>query len=225
MIVPDQAQTYHGPYDLALAGLGAGHDFALPEPSTDIVRRIVALRAADELIDGATVNFGFGMSAGVAEVIVRRGAGRALLVHHRAGHPWRPVADRRPVRHRRQPACHPLLRSSSTSIPAAASTRPFSASPRWTGTAMSMSRISAARSAAPAASSTSRRARARSCSAAVRRQGRRACRCAEGMLGVERHGEVAQAGPPMCPASPSPGRRPRARAGGRLCHRAGGVPA
>lgn len=74
MVVPEQAQTYHGPYDLALAGLGQGHDFALPEPSADIVRRIVALRAADELIDGATVNFGFGMSAGVAEVIAERRA-------------------------------------------------------------------------------------------------------------------------------------------------------
>jgi acyl CoA:acetate/3-ketoacid CoA transferase len=72
LVVPEQRQTYHGPYDKALAGLGAGSEFALPPPSADIVRRIVAQRGVEELIEGATVNFGFGMSAGVAEEIVRR---------------------------------------------------------------------------------------------------------------------------------------------------------
>ncbi len=72
---PDQKQTYHGPYDLALAGLGAEVSTALPELPGDLVRRVVALRASEELIDGATVNFGFGMSAGVAEVIARNADG------------------------------------------------------------------------------------------------------------------------------------------------------
>jgi len=73
LVAPDQRQTYHGPYDLALAGLGSEAEFALPAPSADIVRRIVAHRGVEELIDGATLNFGFGMSAGVAEEIVRLG--------------------------------------------------------------------------------------------------------------------------------------------------------
>jgi acyl CoA:acetate/3-ketoacid CoA transferase len=45
----------------------------LLEGATDLVRQIVARRGADELIKGATVNFGYGMSAGVAEHIVRSG--------------------------------------------------------------------------------------------------------------------------------------------------------
>lgn len=73
---PNQSQTYHGSYDLSLAGLGesqAGQTEAAHPPERDPVRRAVALRAAEELIDGASVNFGFGMSSGVAEVIARRG--------------------------------------------------------------------------------------------------------------------------------------------------------
>ena len=73
LVAPEQKQTYHGSYDKALAGLGDGAEFAPPPPSADIVRRIVAQRGVEELIEGATVNFGFGMSAGVAEEIVRRG--------------------------------------------------------------------------------------------------------------------------------------------------------
>jgi len=73
LVAPEQRQTYHGPYDLALAGLGSEAEFALPAPSADIVRRIVAHRGVEELIGGATLNFGFGMSAGVAEEIVRLG--------------------------------------------------------------------------------------------------------------------------------------------------------
>jgi propionate CoA-transferase len=69
----DQAQTYHGPYDLALAGLGPHECPILAEGTTDVVRQIVARRGADELIAGSTINFGFGMSAGVAEHIVRTG--------------------------------------------------------------------------------------------------------------------------------------------------------
>lgn len=70
---PDQAQTYHGPYDLALAGLAEpGGTFDVPD-NFQLVRRVVAERAAVELIDGATVNFGFGMSSGVAEIVAKRG--------------------------------------------------------------------------------------------------------------------------------------------------------
>ncbi|WP_077002319.1 acyl CoA:acetate/3-ketoacid CoA transferase [Variovorax sp. KK3] len=76
LVSPDQPQTYHGAYDLRLAGLQGQLDSssaALPPAPHDPVRQVVALRAAEELIDGASVNFGFGMSSGVAEVIARRG--------------------------------------------------------------------------------------------------------------------------------------------------------
>ena len=69
----NQAQTYHGSYDLALAGLGPREAPIPMEGITDVVRQIVARRGAKELVKGATVNFGYGMSAGIAEHIVRAG--------------------------------------------------------------------------------------------------------------------------------------------------------
>jgi len=75
LVDPDQAQTYHGPYDLALAGLEPREAPIAMQGIDDVVRQIVARRGAVELIKGATVNFGFGMSAGVAEHIVRAGEG------------------------------------------------------------------------------------------------------------------------------------------------------
>ncbi|WP_043532035.1 acyl CoA:acetate/3-ketoacid CoA transferase [Litchfieldella xinjiangensis] len=74
-LCPHQNQTYRGGYEMALAGLGKDSPTA---PSIDIgrgLRRVVALRAAEELVPAATVNFGFGMSAGVAGVISERGTG------------------------------------------------------------------------------------------------------------------------------------------------------
>jgi acyl CoA:acetate/3-ketoacid CoA transferase len=73
---PDQRQTHHGSYDLALAGLGPREPPLLMEGTSDVVRQIVARRGAKELVKGATINFGFGMSAGVAEHIVRAGESR-----------------------------------------------------------------------------------------------------------------------------------------------------
>jgi acyl CoA:acetate/3-ketoacid CoA transferase len=72
-VAPDQAQTYHGQYDLALAGLGPQHRDITFEGVSDVTRQVVARRGAVELIKGAVINFGFGMSAGVAERIVRAG--------------------------------------------------------------------------------------------------------------------------------------------------------
>ncbi|KAA9010034.1 acyl CoA:acetate/3-ketoacid CoA transferase [Histidinibacterium aquaticum] len=70
---PEQTQTYHGPYSPALAGLSDGSEQFQTMPEHHLVRRIVAERAAQELVPGATINFGFGMSAGVAEIVARRG--------------------------------------------------------------------------------------------------------------------------------------------------------
>jgi propionate CoA-transferase len=72
-VSPDQAQTYHGGYDLALAGLGSSEQPSALEGISDVIRQIVARRGSKELIRGATINFGYGMSAGVAEHIVRTG--------------------------------------------------------------------------------------------------------------------------------------------------------
>jgi propionate CoA-transferase len=68
-----QHQTYHGSYDLALAGLGPREAPVAMEGMADVVRQIVARRGAQELVKGATINFGYGMSAGIAEHIVRAG--------------------------------------------------------------------------------------------------------------------------------------------------------
>lgn len=71
--VPDQEQTYHGGYDPALSG--RVRTTLLPE-QTDArhgIKRVLALRAAMELRRGDCVNFGFGASAGVAEIVSERG--------------------------------------------------------------------------------------------------------------------------------------------------------
>ncbi|MCS0503356.1 acyl CoA:acetate/3-ketoacid CoA transferase [Ancylobacter mangrovi] len=72
IVCPDQQQTYQGGYHLSLAGLEHG-DVVRSSGKDDAARRIVAARAADELIPGTTLNFGFGMSADVAEIIFRTG--------------------------------------------------------------------------------------------------------------------------------------------------------
>ncbi|MFW6076908.1 MAG: CoA-transferase, partial [Hyphomicrobiales bacterium] len=73
VIRPHQLQTYRGDYDRSLAGLDHRGDVAPPAASGAGPRRVVALRAAEELVAGATINFGFGMSAGVAGIIAERG--------------------------------------------------------------------------------------------------------------------------------------------------------
>lgn len=72
LVAPDQDQTYRGGYDLALAGLEPAKVEATPGKD-DAARRIVVSRATDELVAGSTLNFGFGMSAGVAERIAAEG--------------------------------------------------------------------------------------------------------------------------------------------------------
>lgn len=72
VLCPDQQQTYQGGYHLSLAGLEHG-DVVRNAGKDDAARRIVAARAAEELIPGTTLNFGFGMSADVAELIFRTG--------------------------------------------------------------------------------------------------------------------------------------------------------
>jgi len=73
IVVPDQPQTYHGAYDLALAGIAPRTAPVTFEGVTDVIRQVVARRGEMELVKGATINFGFGMSSGIAERIARAG--------------------------------------------------------------------------------------------------------------------------------------------------------
>lgn len=73
IIDPDQSQTYHGGYDPALAGRVRTTTVREPTDARSGPRRVLALRAAMELTHGDCLNFGFGASAGVAEIIGERG--------------------------------------------------------------------------------------------------------------------------------------------------------
>jgi propionate CoA-transferase len=80
VICPEQRQTYHGPYQLALAGLDATKPNMDSVPPTEPTRRIIAHRAAQELVEDATVNFGFGMSADVALLLNQPGMPKVWTV-------------------------------------------------------------------------------------------------------------------------------------------------
>ena len=74
VVDPDQTQTHLGGYDPALWG-EAGPRHA-PKPSGDGptgIRRIVASRAADEIVPGSSVNFGFGIPGGIPAILAERG--------------------------------------------------------------------------------------------------------------------------------------------------------
>ncbi|QGZ64289.1 acyl CoA:acetate/3-ketoacid CoA transferase [Paraburkholderia acidisoli] len=74
VVCPEQMQTYFGDYDLSLAGLVQSDEHPPMPDFSDAMRRIIAGRAAQELVPGSTLNFGFGMSADVAALIAQRGA-------------------------------------------------------------------------------------------------------------------------------------------------------
>jgi acyl CoA:acetate/3-ketoacid CoA transferase len=71
VVVPEQMQTYRGRFDPSLVGHGG--EFQKPAASTDVLKRIIARRAALELRPGDSLNFGFGASAMVASLIAERG--------------------------------------------------------------------------------------------------------------------------------------------------------
>ena len=78
VVCPDQAQTYRGRFEPSLAGLMRAPDAAdSTEPPTGI-RRAIVLRAAQELVPDQVVNFGFGISAAVADVIALEGRQHAF---------------------------------------------------------------------------------------------------------------------------------------------------
>jgi acyl CoA:acetate/3-ketoacid CoA transferase len=73
-VVVDAAQSmgYDVVYDPTMSGEIRGPASPrVPQPFT--VRQLIARRAADELVDGAVLNFGFGIPDGVAKLISERG--------------------------------------------------------------------------------------------------------------------------------------------------------
>jgi acyl CoA:acetate/3-ketoacid CoA transferase len=72
VIVPDQMQTTQTPYDPAISGelRRPADDFEIPEWG---IEKVIARRAAMELVDGEAVNLGFGISALVPRILLEEG--------------------------------------------------------------------------------------------------------------------------------------------------------
>jgi|SRR5581483_1318296 len=72
VIDPDQSMTYDIVYDPTMSGEIKAPVPAEPKPELN-VRQVIARRAADELFDGAVLNYGFGIPDGIAKLIASRG--------------------------------------------------------------------------------------------------------------------------------------------------------
>lgn len=76
---PDQEQFYDLGYDATVSGRKRAHlkttSAALP---AKLDRRIIARRAAQEIVSGASLNFGFGIPGGIFGVIAEAGGGEDL---------------------------------------------------------------------------------------------------------------------------------------------------
>jgi len=68
VVVPDQMMTYDVTQDPAMAGLERRPPQIEPPQPLD-ARQVIARRAAQELVDGAVVNFGFGIPDAVAGLV------------------------------------------------------------------------------------------------------------------------------------------------------------
>ncbi len=72
VVDPAQSMGYDVVYDPTMSGEIKGPASpAMPQPFT--VRQLIARRAADELVEGAVLNYGFGIPDGVAKLIAERG--------------------------------------------------------------------------------------------------------------------------------------------------------
>ena len=72
VVDPQQSMGYDVVYDPTMSGEIKGPPKpAEPQPFT--VRQLIARRAAEELVDGAVLNYGFGIPDGVARLIAERG--------------------------------------------------------------------------------------------------------------------------------------------------------
>lgn len=72
VVDPAQSMTYDIFHDPTLSGEIKGPVPPAPEPPFS-VRQVIARRAADELYEGAVLNYGFGIPDGVAKLIAARG--------------------------------------------------------------------------------------------------------------------------------------------------------
>ena len=71
---PAQQQTYLGGYDVALSGEQGGRpEQRRAAPETSGVRGLIARRAADEIVPGSSVNFGFGIPGAIPGILAARG--------------------------------------------------------------------------------------------------------------------------------------------------------
>lgn len=72
VVDPDQSMTYDITYDPTMSGERFGP--VPPEPPRPFtVRQAIARRAAEELIEGAIINYGFGIPDAVAKLVAARG--------------------------------------------------------------------------------------------------------------------------------------------------------
>jgi len=72
VVDPGQSMGYDVVYDPTMSGEIKGPATPLPPQSLD-VRQLIARRAAEELREGAVLNFGFGIPDGIAKLIAARG--------------------------------------------------------------------------------------------------------------------------------------------------------
>jgi acyl CoA:acetate/3-ketoacid CoA transferase len=72
VVDPSQSMGYDVVYDPTMSGEIKGPPRAA-DPETFTVRQVIARRAADELVEGAVLNYGFGIPDGVAKLVARRG--------------------------------------------------------------------------------------------------------------------------------------------------------
>ena len=76
---PSQEQFYGLGYDMTISGSRRAHLAAAPaELPSKLERRIIARRAALEIVPGASLNFGFGIPGGIFGVIAEKGIGDQL---------------------------------------------------------------------------------------------------------------------------------------------------
>lgn len=72
VVDPGQSMGYDVVYDPTMSGEIKGPPApAVPQPFT--VRQLIARRAAEELVDGAVLNYGFGIPDGVAKLVAEQG--------------------------------------------------------------------------------------------------------------------------------------------------------
>ncbi|MHA1553066.1 MAG: acyl CoA:acetate/3-ketoacid CoA transferase [Alphaproteobacteria bacterium] len=79
VLAPDQRQTYDTAYDPAYAGHVRRPDAAFAALPLDM-RKVIARRGAMELVPGAVVNLGFGVSNGISAVAAEEGFYRELTL-------------------------------------------------------------------------------------------------------------------------------------------------